>query len=108
MEQEQDIFEAAPIKKISKILDFSLRSAIQFEFHGMSTFLFGFLEIFLFLHYILPFCKAMCWIRAMAIPQTNASLKEFYTVAKLLIWMMAILENGARFRGSTTTSQLAT
>ena len=48
MEQEQDIFEAAPIKKkISKILDFSLRSAIQFEFHGMSTnfFLFGFLEI---------------------------------------------------------------
>ena len=46
----------------------------------------------------------------MAIPQTNASLKEFYTVAKakLLIWMMAILENGARFRGSTTTSQLAT
>ena len=46
----------------------------------------------------------------MAIPQTNASLKEFYTVAKLLIWMMAILENGARFGGTRNigTSQLAT
>ena len=44
---------------------------------------------------ILPFleqCDQQQW-------HPNASLKEFYTVAKLLIWMMAILENGARFGG---------
>ena len=100
MEQEQDIFEAAPKKKISKILDFSLRSANLFEFQEKMSAHFS---VWIFRDSFS--CTIFCYFVKQCVDQSNGNPPNQCIIKRILYSSKTTHLDDGHFRKWSTFSR---